>query len=387
MGQNSSIEWTHHTFNPWIGCAKVGPGGGCKNCYAETLMDKRRGRVQWGPHGTRSRTSPATWKQPLQWNERRWNCPECGHWSKEGGECLRTVITETRHRDHDGPYVRGHSRPCPGVREFIERPRVFCASLADVFEDRDDLKEWRDDLFKLIDATPNLDWLLLTKRPERIPEVWPRGIYRPFGFVPCQNDRGYRPNVWMGTSVEDQECADLRIPQLLKAADLARFAFLSVEPLLGPVDLDPMWVTCKRCNGTMSIPVEGGGDPCPECLKPFQGVRPAINWVIVGGESGPGARPMHPEWARSIVKQCAEAQVPVLFKQWGEWAPCGKVHSRQDFYGGRCVEGATGGVTSVLGMVERGRMVEMSPGVVLEKVGKKKAGRVLDGVTHNAFPQ
>lgn len=371
MGQNSSIEWTHHTFNPWIGCAKVGPGGGCKNCYAETLMDKRRGRVRWGLHGTRSQTSPATWRQPLQWNEKRWRCPDCGHWSKVAGACGRTVMKQTRHRDHDGPYVRAVTSVCNGEREFIERPRVFCASLADVFEDRPDLKEWRTELFRLIDATPNLDWLLLTKRPEQIAEVWPRGIYKPEGFIPCPQDIGHRPNVWLGVSVEDQACADLRIPQLLACRDLARFMFLSCEPLLDFVNVGP-YLTREKLFAAL-----------PGFKNPMGGVH----WVIVGGESGRGARPMNPEWARLIVKQCTAAKVPVLVKQWGEWAPCGPVHSRQDFYGGRCVEGATGGVTSVLAMVERGRMVEISPGVVLEKVGKKKAGRVLDGVLHNAFPQ
>jgi protein gp37 len=122
MGENSKIEWTDHTFNPWIGCTKVSDG--CKHCYAEALMDKRYGRVKWGPQGTRQRTSADNWRKPLQWNKQ--------------------AVKEDKHY------------------------RVFCSSLADVFEDNPQLTEWRADLFNLIAETPNLDWLLLTKRPENI---------------------------------------------------------------------------------------------------------------------------------------------------------------------------------------------------------------------------
>jgi protein gp37 len=125
MAENSNIEWTHHTFNPWIGCTKVSDG--CKNCYAENLMDKRYGRVKWGPQGTRVRTSEANWKKPLKWN---------------------------REAEAKG-----------------ERHRVFCASLADVFEDKPDqpeMEQWRLELLELIIKTPYLDWLLLTKRPENV---------------------------------------------------------------------------------------------------------------------------------------------------------------------------------------------------------------------------
>ena len=125
MGENSKIQWTDHTFNPWIGCQKVSPG--CTNCYAEALDERwRPGRTRWGPKSERTRTSPANWRRVLQWDRE----------AKAAGE----------------------------------RARVFCASLADVFEDRAELRPWRADLFKLIDATQHLDWLLLTKRPE--PKSW-----------------------------------------------------------------------------------------------------------------------------------------------------------------------------------------------------------------------
>lgn len=289
MGENSKIEWTRHTFNPWVGCAKV--SAGCKNCYAETLMDQRYGRVKWGVNGTRSRTAPANWRKPLQWDKA----------AKAAGE----------------------------------RHRVFCASLADVFEDRPDLVEWRTDLFKLIDATPNLDWLLLTKRPENIERMW-REV----------NGRGWlddpRQNVWLGTSVEDQEAADLRIPHLLKSAHLARFTFLSMEPLLGPVDLSKHWT------------------PPPATMDEYWH---DVDWVIVGGESGHGARPMHWQWARSLRDQCEAHGVPFLFKQWGEWAPVDKYqHALDD-----------------MPVIDGQR-------IALAKIGKHAAGRLLDGIEHNGFP-
>lgn len=244
MAENSAIEWTDHTFNPWIGCTKVSTG--CSRCYAETLMDKRYGRVKWGPRGTRVRTSTANWRKPLTWNRK----------AKQEGR----------------------------------RYRVFCASLADVFEDRPELYPWREDLFGLICDTPHLDWLLLTKRPENVDEMF-LDIVGPVRL-------GWEdfPNIWIGTSVENQEQADKRIPELLKAPAPVRF--LSCEPLLGGVDL-----------GLYLYPFFAADDPrhCPH--------RNGIDWVIVGGESGRGKRPFNPDWARSIRDQCQAAGVPFFMKQ------------------------------------------------------------------------
>lgn len=233
MGQNSSIEWTHHTFNPWWGCLKVSPG--CEHCYALTLS-KRFGHDIWGPAKTTSRRTfgEKHWAEPLKWN------------------------AEARTNNH--------------------RKRVFCASMADVFEDHPQVYDARLRLFNLIDETPNLDWLLLTKRPENI-----MGMLDDWAVH-------FPQNIWIGTSCEDQQRADERIPHLLKVP--ARVRFLSCEPLLGPIKLDP-W------NG-------GHAD---------------IHWVIAGGESGPGARPMHPDWARSLRDQCSAAGVAFHFKQWGEYGP------------------------------------------------------------------
>lgn len=247
MAENSKIEWTDATFNPWLGCTKVSDG--CKHCYAETLMDKRYGRVKWGPQGTRQRTSDAYWKKPLAWN--------------------RKAEAEGR------------------------RWKVFCASLADVFEDRYELLVWRNDLWLLIQRTPHLDWLLLTKRPENVHSLVP------FRWV----DVDWPANVWIGTSVENQEMADRRIPELLKVP--ARIRFLSCEPLLGPVDLQP-WLHMTGIPATVRV----GARELPGSFMPF-------HWVIVGGESGQKARPFYIEWAQDLVKQCDYAGVPVFVKQLG----------------------------------------------------------------------
>lgn len=228
MAENSGIEWTHHTFNPWIGCTKV--SAACDHCYAET-WDARFKGDRWGARADRTRTK--SWGKPRRWNEL--------------------------------------------AQGAAERPRVFCASLADVFDNHKSIQEsWRDELWTLMADTPNLDWLLLTKRPQNIAR-----------FVPgWMGPMSWPKNIWIGTTVENQTEAERRIPYLLEIP--ARVRFLSMEPLLGPVDLTP-WL---------------GGES-------------GLNWVIVGGESGPDYREADPGWFRSLRDQCADAGVPFLFKQWG----------------------------------------------------------------------
>lgn len=225
MGEYSKIEWTDHTFNPWRGCSKV--SAGCANCYAES-MAKRFPEIHgiWGDGGTRIIASPAMWNNPVKWYSR----------------CK-----------------------IDGIRE-----RVFCGSMCDVFEDRRELYAAKSLLYELIIATPNLDWLLLTKRPENIGEMLPENWLD-----------GLPKNVWLGTSVENQEMADLRIPELLKIP--AAIRFLSIEPMLGPVDLSP-WMS-------------------------------KIGWVICGCESGPNARMMHPMYVRDLRCQCDMKDVPFFLKQ------------------------------------------------------------------------
>lgn len=277
--ENSKIGWTDHTFNPWQGCTKVSPG--CKRCYAETLMDKRWGKVAWGPEGERIRTSESYWKKPLTWNRDGWlECDKC-RWR---GSAHETQFDKRGNFKRDG-FI------CPSCATPITkttRQRVFCASLADVFEDRDELILWRHDFFDIMKATPNLDWLLLTKRPENI---------LPFivGYHLSRSDYRYDfDNMWIGTSIENQETADKRIPYLLEIQ--AKVRFLSVEPMLEKIDLRTL-------------------DPVPD-MEPMLR-RDRIDWVICGGESGLGCRPMELEWACDLQAQCFRTGIPFFMKQLG----------------------------------------------------------------------
>lgn len=302
MAENSKIEWTHHTFNPWVGCTKVSPA--CDHCYAEGWA-KRSGMVQWGPHAERRRTSESNWRQPIKWN----------------AEAERLGI----------------------------RYRVFCSSLADVFDNAVP-QEWRDDLFTLIEQTPNLDWLLLTKRIGNVGNMLPV----PFDFA-----RLY-PNVWLGATICNQEEADRDIPKLMRLPATKRF--LSMEPLLGAVNLS-QWLDIIQYE-----------DSAPWMRRNIGHLHDMLDWVIVGGESGPGARPMHPEWARSLRDQCAAAGVPFLFKQWGDWFPTSIGQSGQI--------GAWNGVTFMPGWGDI-----KNPENNMVRAGKKAfGGRLLDGRQHDGYP-
>lgn len=251
MGETTKIEWCHHTFNPWIGCTKVAPE--CAHCYAEELMALRWRKVEWGDKGTRKRTT--TWNDPIKWN---------------------------RNAEQSG-----------------ERRRVFCASLADVFEDREELKFWRRDLFSLIDQTPWLDWLLLTKRPENIRQMW--------------EGEHHRSNVWLGTSCGHSGSL-MRIPKLLMCRKLSPVLFLSAEPLLERINL-------TRIEAPAELQKSPNGGLCANALmsddaRYFQ-FHGQLDWVIVGGESGRNARRCETDWIRSIVRQCRNAGVPCFVKQLG----------------------------------------------------------------------
>lgn len=328
MGENTKIEWADHTFNPWVGCSKV--SAACTNCYAES-WSRRTGQPElWA--GERRPTSRAYWRKPLLW---------------------QAALAE-RQRESDEP-----------IRE-----RVFCASLADVFEARDDLDGLRRGLWELIARTPLLDWLLLTKRPEevmhRVPEHWLRW---------------WPTNVWLGTTVENQEQADERIPHLLRVP--ARVRFLSCEPLLGPLKLTQLDVEGHPAAeprpgdiGWYQIDALTGRNtdmarPCP--------AAPRIHWVIAGGESGPRARPSHPSWFRMVRDDCERAGVPFHFKQWGEWRPA------------RWAERGPGRPSVALAL--DGRHKELTEAfdpvqgdALVVRVGKERAGRLLDGVTHDGLP-
>lgn len=260
MAENSGIEWTHHTFNPWIGCTKI--SAACDNCYAEEWNKRFDGGSNWGPHADRRRTK--NWAAPVKWN-------------KEAAAL--------------------------GIRY-----RVFCASLADVFDNHKSIApEWRGDLWRLIRDTPHLDWLLLTKRPMNIAKMLP----------PDWGD-GYA-NVWLGATVENKE-ATSRIWHLVKVPAVVHF--LSCEPLLEGIDLT--W-----CG----LPVNQSG--VLDCLRGFSWIEQwhdgegkerekqkvkdwpyKIDWVIAGGESGSQSRSADPDWFRTLRDQCSAAGVAFLFKQW-----------------------------------------------------------------------
>lgn len=217
MADHSKIEWTDATFNPWIGCTKVSPA--CDHCYAAVSTPARRLGVEWGAGQPRRRTSDGNWKLPLRWNARPfWQCEACG-WRGEDGEGSSRLRVCTS---------------CAGKLQPARR-RVFCASLADVF-DNEVPTAWRRDLFQLIIDTPNLDWLLLTKRignAERMMED--AGVFSGGRYSAGDGHRHPLPNVWLGATVCNQAEADRDIPKLL--ATPAAVRFLSMEPLLGPVNL------------------------------------------------------------------------------------------------------------------------------------------------------
>jgi protein gp37 len=258
MAENSKISWCDHTSNFWWGCMKVSPG--CQHCYAETLS-KRYGKQIWGPAATTEREyKKAVWREIVKWNVQA---------------------------------------AAEGVRR-----RVFVQSMADFFEDHPQVVEWRHDALALMLASKYLDFQILTKRPENILpmlEAAGESLLRHGGHnaVGVQLLRwlkhgiDYAPaNVWIGTSVENQEQADKRIPNLLKVP--AAVKFLSCEPLLGRVDL----VT----GGYLSHGWTGAA-------------LPGVSWIIAGAESGHGARPMDLNWVRFLRDQCAFANVPFFFKQ------------------------------------------------------------------------
>lgn len=338
MSDRTGIEWTDATWNPLRGCTRVSEG--CRNCYAEHVAA-------------------------------RFSCP---------GQPYEGLAQRT----DKGPRWTGKVAL---VEDVLDQPlrwrrsrRIFVNSMSDLFHESVP-DEWIDRIFAVMALAPQHQFQVLTKRPARMRAYleqdraingapWDRWTELAFslGF----NVRGLRgsgglverplPNVWLGTSIEDQPTADARIPHLL--ATPAAVRFVSAEPLLGPVDgmypyLSPAWTE---------------DDPAWPKLGD-------IDWLIVGGESGPGARPMHPDWARSLRDQCAAAGVPFFFKQWGEWAPAGTSTNSAPWRwmspDGTLIEG---------GPDEVRQSGCAKPVSIIERVGKRAAGRLLDGRTHDAMP-
>jgi protein gp37 len=315
MAENSSIEWCDHTHNYWEGCQHAGPG--CDNCYAERRNARFGGGVapNWGPGAPRRLTSKANRKRPRTWNRRH------------------------------AKFFAEHGR----------RQRVFCSSLSD-FADNAVPTEWQADLFALIEETTNLDWLLLTKRIGNVEPLV--RLHRPAWLEPG----GWPSHVRIGATITSQEEANRDIPKLLA---LPAPNFLSMEPLLGPVDLRNIQ---PRAGETFNA------------LEPAAGRR-VIDWVVAGGESGNEAdkiRPVHPEWLRSLQAQCESHSVPFLFKQWGSHLPVSAAPDKK----ARLI------VVNTEGLIKPLR-AEASPAdgwVAMQWLPKQKAYRQLDGRVYNGFP-
>lgn len=298
MAADTNIEWCDSTLNAWIGCDRISPG--CDGCYAAVSTPARTMGIVWGPKEPRHRTKPAT----------------------------RHALTLYEGRQAE--FHRQHGRP----------RRVFVSSLSDVFDNAAP-QQWRNELWRDCEASPHVDKLVLTKRVGNV-----RGMVPPAWMKPG----GWPAHVWLGITVVNQVEALRDIPKLLHVPASVRF--LSVEPMLGPIDL-------------------GYLDPCDHPRRSHEdvGCWMALSWVICGGESGATARPMHPDWARSLRDQCAAAGTPFLFKQWGEYLPVGQV--RAD--GAEMVVPRTGHA--------------WDDGTTAWRIGKAAAGRLLDGREHSAWPR
>lgn len=352
MSDKTGIEWTDSTWNPVTGCTEVSPG--CDRCYAKTFAERWRGTPgHYFERGFDVQLRPDKLDQPLRWRRPR---------------------------------------------------RIFVNSMSDLFH-----KDVPDDFiaktFAIMALAPQHTFQVLTKRHDRmrsllnknafLTEVCEHGHWFANHWKSPLDDRIFDhgpyplPNVWLGVSTENQQWADIRIPALLDTPAAVRF--ISAEPLLGPIDLDiprcdwhdrdELWKDhngfewCQRCTddgGRGELSYGHWLDACPENDS-------GINWVIVGGESGPGARPMHPDWARSLRDQCTAAGVPFLFKQHGEHRPV--VPSDGDIQPDLYVRRETGATADYVN-------ADLMPGrwCAMRRVGKKQAGRELDGRTWDQYP-
>lgn len=344
MSDKTGIEWTDATWNPLRGCSRVSDG--CRNCYAETVANRFKGEGQpyegliarGGQWNGQIKLVPELLDQPLRWRRPR---------------------------------------------------RIFVNSMSDLFHENV-REDFIDRIFAVMAMADRHTFQILTKRPERMLDYCRRlqvradeiahvavntwGGVDPDGLYDWVQDcvaSGPLPNVWLGVSVENQKTADERIPLLLQTPAAVRW--ISAEPLLGPISMRwfPAWpenapTTAMNPNGSANH---------------LDGLR-RLDWVIVGGESGRGARAMHPDWARVLRDQCAEAGVPFLFKQWGEWAPRGP-----ESMGYPLLEGVPRLRLTDAGQNGQDLATDGGNHVWMQRAGKKTTGRLLDGIQHDDYPQ
>ncbi len=348
MGK-TSIEWTDASWNPVVGCTEVSPG--CANCYAARLAATRlktnlnyRGlslrREMCDEHGC-----------PLE-NGR---CPKCRD-AKGHSFVLDMQSRCLSKREHWTGEIRTLPERLAEPASWRKPRRIFVCDMGDLFHESVP-HGFLIEVFRAMAAAPQHTYQILTKRAERMRE-WLTAFALVEKHHPLRDDcRWPWPNVWCGVSVENQHFADERIPLLLQTPAAVRW--ISAEPLLGAIRFKAEWVDLPYARAAIAQVTE----------KQFP---TGLDWVVCGGESGPGARPMHPDWARSLRDQCQAAGVPFFFKQWGEW---GISYIGENVERSRRVFLRT--VTQAGNLVDTGMV----------KVGKKKAGRLLDGREWNQFPE
>lgn len=359
MADRSSIEWTDATWNPVRGCSRVSEG--CRNCYAENVAARFSGAGL--PYEGLIHPSTRAWngkvrlvddvlEQPLRWRRPR---------------------------------------------------RIFVNSMSDLFHDNVPF-DYVDRVMAVMALAERHTFQILTKRPARMLEYFrrlaavatdhrnkkgaptfdERGVlnfrhmYRHFGHAKPLPDVWPLPNVWLGVSVENQDAADERIPLLLQVPACVRW--LSCEPLLGPISFRWTPYAHQASGQTPGDYLDQHGR-----VNHLEALR-KLNWVVVGGESGRAARPMHPEWARAIRSQCEEAEVPFFFKQWGEYVP----HAQSGLDLNACYDhSGRGGWVELDGsfsLGEEARPADVASSAHVFRLGKQLAGRLLDGQEHNAYP-
>lgn len=378
MGAKTGIEWTDATWNPLRGCSRVSEG--CRNCYAEKVAYRFSGEGQPYEGLAVLKNGHASWTGKVELVEKhlldplKWR-PVRVHQSG----CTKAL----------GPQA-GCS--CFGDGKHATRPRrIFVNSMSDLFHENVSW-EWTNKIFAVMALSPRHTFQILTKRPEVMRQYiesigngakddkWflqgaADGLVDNCGVL--EDHPWPLPNVWLGVSTENQEAADKRIPLLLQTPACVRF--ISAEPLLGPVDLS-----------IIPRPFEFHQSP----YGWDKWLAKKLHWVICGGESGTGARPMHPDWARTLRDQCNASQVPFFFKQRGEWSEVGGGlphrthdvdHSPLDMTvpidSTNCVLSVDGHRPTAQG--------DMHPGVPyrwLSRIGKRAAGAILDGIEHRSFP-
>ena len=358
MGDKSKIEWTEATWNPVVGCAKVSEG--CRNCYAMRVAHRLAGMGQERYKGLTVRRSSG-----VEWNGKVRTVPEA----------LEIPLRWKRPR------------------------RIFVNSMGDLFHPSVP-EEFIARIFTVMALAKHHTFQILTKHPDLMLQ-WMKDHTsisgKMIGYIEQVNGKNKElisvegiplplPNVWLGVSVEDQKSADERIPILLQVPAAVRW--LSMEPLLGPVDLTPIappayQLLSKYYEGNTFDP-SGSQKP----LERMTGYFPKINWIVVGGESGSKARPMHPDWVRSLRDQCTAVSVPFFFKQWGEWKP---IHHTDDPDWCTDIEGDLA-IMDAKGYRWEDEQFQPTIDVMhtcweLQKLGKKASGRILDGRTWDEMPK